>query len=638
LDGIKLSPETFNLSSEQFEAIKDFLKKKPFMVCDCDKNIGVAIVSHEIYNELCYTHLNDKKNFIEIEENPLQSIELMIADKLLDLYNNKNISKKMYDKLFKFNSKLASFRVLPKLHKEKFSSRPIVNNINTPTEKLSILIDFLLQPFVKSMDSFIQDSQHLLQLLNDIRLEDNMKIYSLDFDSLYPNMDLYDVVCKITDYMRTRLNNDHIDIVAFKWILELVLFNNFLLFDKKYFKQINGLTMGIKCGPSVANIYLFILEKKFLCIYNPFIYNRFLDDIFLCVKLNFNLENLFKYFPNLKLNVNSNETVNFLDLNISICKLTNKFQFSLYTKPTNTFNYLLCNSNHPNFIFKNIPKSLFIRIRRICTNFHDYLNFSRKILFQLLSRGYNFDHLRKICHSISNLDRKSLLPYKNKTTKDFSNSIFLNLYFDKNILNSHKILNNSFSFLKNSNSSLENYKLAILSKMQPNIGSMFINKIPSLIFNFKSNNYVKCSNEKCNVCMFSDYKKKFLILNNFHLPISNRSTCSSKNIIYILICKKCNFFYIGESSRTVKERLNEHINNIKKFVPYEKRVNSVSIHFNLLNHSLTDFSFVVYDVNLEDTLRFNLEAQLIKLFLKLEMNLINDFFPSIYNNIYSIRV
>jgi hypothetical protein len=114
--------------------------------------------------------------------------------------------------------------------------------------------------------------------------------------------------------------------------------------------------MGIKCGPSVANIYLFFLEKKLLCIYNPFIYNRFLDDIFLCVKLNFNLENLFKYFPNLKLNVNSNETVNFLDLNISICKLTNKFQFSLYTKPTNIFNYLLCNSNHPNFIFKMMTK------------------------------------------------------------------------------------------------------------------------------------------------------------------------------------------------------------------------------------------------------------------------------------------
>jgi len=129
-DGIVLSPDTFNLNSEQFRAIKDFLKRKPFVVCDCDKNIGVAIVSHEIYNKLCYTHLNDTKNFIEVQENPLPTIENTLADKLLDLNNHKIISKKLYDKLFKLNSKLASFRVLPKLHKDKFSSRPIVNNIN----------------------------------------------------------------------------------------------------------------------------------------------------------------------------------------------------------------------------------------------------------------------------------------------------------------------------------------------------------------------------------------------------------------------------------------------------------------------------------------------------------------------------
>jgi hypothetical protein len=64
------------------------------------------------------------------------------------------------------------------------------------------------------------DSQHLLQLLNDIHLKENMKIYSLDFDALYPNMDLFDVICKITHFMSSRLNNDHIDIIAFKWILE----------------------------------------------------------------------------------------------------------------------------------------------------------------------------------------------------------------------------------------------------------------------------------------------------------------------------------------------------------------------------------------------------------------------------------
>jgi hypothetical protein len=73
-------------------------------------------------------------------------------------------------------------------------------------------------------------------------------------------------------------------------------------------------------------------------------------------------------------------------------------------------------------------------------------------------------------------------------------------------------------------------------------------------------------------------------------------------------------------------------------VPYEKRVNSVSIHFNLINHSLTDFTFFIYEKELEDILRLNLEAQLINLFLKLNLKLINDFFPSIYNNIFNIRI
>ena len=50
----------------------------------------------------------------------------------------------------------------------------------------------------------------------------------------------------------------------------------------------------------------------------------------------------------------------------------NLFLRCMYIKPTNTFSYLLTNSNHPEFIFNNIPKSLFIRIRRICDSLIDY--------------------------------------------------------------------------------------------------------------------------------------------------------------------------------------------------------------------------------------------------------------------------
>lgn len=49
--------------------------------------------------------------------------------------------------------------------------------------------------------------------------------------------------------------------------------------------------MGSKCGSSIANIVVYIFEKKFLHIYRNSIifYKRFIDDIFLIIKDDFDL-------------------------------------------------------------------------------------------------------------------------------------------------------------------------------------------------------------------------------------------------------------------------------------------------------------------------------------------------------------
>ena len=118
------------------------------------------------------------------------------------------------------------------------------------------------------------------------------------------------------------------------------------------------------------------------------------------------------FFEGLKISIPFGETINFLDLIISKNNLTNSLDFSLYVKKTNTFNYLLNTSNHPNFIFKNLPKSLFIRIRRICTHYYDYIFFENKITWQLVKRGYKLNSINKISRQIRNIDRSNLLPYK----------------------------------------------------------------------------------------------------------------------------------------------------------------------------------------------------------------------------------
>ena len=54
-----------------------------------------------------------------------------------------------------------------------------------------------------------------------------------------------------------------------------------LLTIKNFIENLKGIAMGTKCSSSIANIYLYILEKDFLVIHKPLNYSRFIDDIFI---------------------------------------------------------------------------------------------------------------------------------------------------------------------------------------------------------------------------------------------------------------------------------------------------------------------------------------------------------------------
>ena len=189
--------------------------------------------------------------------------------------------------------------------------------------------------------------------------------------------------------------------------------------------------MGTIRGPSLANIFVYKLEKFWYHIHKPILYLRYIDDIFIVSKDSIDLIDFENQFDNLKLNMLSGDSQNFLDLNIYINAITNSLHFKLFTKPTNTFSYLFHSSNHPAIIFKNIPKSLFIRIRRICTSYCDYLYFSRILISQLIKRGYNNFELNKSASIIGGINRDSFLNYKIKNNDCLDNNTYFNCYYDK---------------------------------------------------------------------------------------------------------------------------------------------------------------------------------------------------------------
>ena len=67
-------------------------------------------------------------------------------------------------------------------------------------------------------------------------------------------------------------------------MLSLTTKENVILFDQKYYSQIDGVAMGSPLGPTLANIFLCYHETTWIknCpkSFKPVYYKRYVDDIF----------------------------------------------------------------------------------------------------------------------------------------------------------------------------------------------------------------------------------------------------------------------------------------------------------------------------------------------------------------------
>ena len=74
----------------------------------------------------------------------------------------------------------------------------------------------------------------------------------------------------------------------------------------------------------------------------------------------------------------STERVHFLDVTIML--VDGAIATTVYSKPTDSHLYLNVHSCHPEHVIKNIPKSQFLRLRRICSSSFDFCNNAKSIL------------------------------------------------------------------------------------------------------------------------------------------------------------------------------------------------------------------------------------------------------------------
>ena len=83
-----------------------------------------------------------------------------------------------------------NFTFLPKIHKDSSNppGRPIASGSAGPTERVSQLVDHVIGNLVPKSQSYIRDSTHLINILNEISLQPDMLLCTLDITSLYTNI------------------------------------------------------------------------------------------------------------------------------------------------------------------------------------------------------------------------------------------------------------------------------------------------------------------------------------------------------------------------------------------------------------------------------------------------------------------
>ena len=132
-------------------------------------------------------------------------------------------------------------------------------------------------------------------------------------------------------------------------------------------------------------------------------------------------------------------------------------------------------------------------------------------------------------------------------------------------------------------------------KRQKNIKDYLIrSKVPSKQSTQPKRN--KSGMKKCGKsCPSCPYIKegKSIQNKNTNWKINGQLNCKSSNIIYLIECKKetCKIRYIGETERTLHERLSDHRGYVKRLIPTQ----TTGEHFNSPGHSLSDLTITIIE-------------------------------------------
>ena len=473
---------------------------------------------------------------------------------------------------------------------------PIIAGPQSPTQRLSELVEKILSPLVPLLKSYIKDDW---DFINRLPRTTNFEceIYSVDIVSLYTNIPHklgLEAVEYYIDKHRSRIPKRFTK----QFILEsinFVLTNNNFFFDGICRHQEEGTAMGSKMAPPYANLSIGYLEETKLYPSLPKHFPRdiveliiewflrYIDDGFILwpkgllidalltllnslnPSIQFTLERARRY---MKGNQHYQELA-FLDILVMVINFM-KLTTDIFYKETNSHFYLDYHSHHPQHMKDNIPYSLAKKLICFIPN-EERLEFRlNELKTWLLKRNYP-SHLidKKIHNAKLQGPAPAPSPQNNPNNRLVFTTTYTSNYSHKNTIQQ---INSLFHLPKTERIKkvFDNCTIMQAYKQPKNLlrqltQAAFTSAPPQSTRDEQDEDkgLFKCRSPKCKLCqLYIQPCKSFITQNGEEWHINSKITCNSLNVLYWLKCMKCDDKDVTSNTGKTydfRERMNNHI-------------------------------------------------------------------------------
>ena len=410
--------------------------------------------------------------------------------------------------------------------------RPIVSTINSPSYKLAKELARILTPLAGNTAYTVRNSTAFVERIRGLQTTPQDTLVSFDVKNLFTQVPVEAALTVVEDRLYkdpTLSDRTSIPVPQLVELTSLCLRSTYFQLGEKFYEQTDGAAMGSPLSPVIANLYLESLEETAIrsAPLKPNLWVRYVDDTFVIWphgpdRLRSFYQHLNKQHPKIQFTVEEEKDDQLPFLDVCVSKEGGRLLTSVYRKPTHTERYIPYHSHHH-------PRTTTGVLR--CMR----------------------DRARSICH-----------PTKMQQEMDHLNQVFQANGFPKNLVKK----------------TLTTHPPPLPETSEP---QQQVDEAPKIL----CTPYIKGLSEKiAKVCAPLGVKPVFRpkkTLKRELMQVKNRTPEQKQTgVVYEIPCKDCPEVYVGETKRTLKVRLSEHRQAVKRGDPK----NGIAVHVQKTNHCI----------------------------------------------------